>query len=344
MRAARPVDYPGRSIRAVKPIIVDCDPGHDDAAALLLALGSDEVELLGVTTVAGNQTLEKTTANAIRVLDCAGRADVPVAAGADRPLMRELHVAADIHGETGLEGADLPPPSRSPETAHAVDWMASTLQSAPAPVTLVPTGPLTNIALLLALHPGIEERIERIVLMGGSIGEGNVTPAAEFNIWADPEAAHRVFSTEIDLTMVGLDVTHKALLTPDHLEVLERAGEPGRLVADLYRFFLSIHGDRYGWAAAPVHDAVALAHVIDGSLLQMNRCGVMVDTGPALSRGRTNVDVRRQTDWLPLHHVAVDIDADRFLSLLVDRICGLGQALGPSRVYQSPRPPASAPG
>jgi inosine-uridine nucleoside N-ribohydrolase len=328
----------------VKPIIVDCDPGHDDAAALLLALASDEVELLGVTTVAGNQTLAKTTANAIRVLDCAGRPDVPVAAGASRPLVRELHVAADIHGETGLEGADLPAPSRAPEETHAVDWIAATLQAAPAPVTLVPTGPLTNIALLLALHPGIEERIERIVLMGGSIGEGNVTPAAEFNIWADPEAAHRVFSTDIELTMVGLDVTHKALLTPDHLEVLEAAGAPGKLVADLYGFFLSIHGERYGWAGAPVHDAVALAHVIDGSLLQMTRCGVMVDTGPELSRGRTNVDVRRQTGWLPLHHVAVDVDADRLLSLLVDRSCVLGPALGTSHAYQSPRPPASAPG
>jgi inosine-uridine nucleoside N-ribohydrolase len=323
---ARLVDYPRRSIRAVKPIIIDCDPGHDDAAALLLALASDEIELLGVTTVAGNQTLAKTTANAIRVLDCAGRADVPVAAGADRPLMRELHVAVDIHGETGLEGAELPPPSRPPVQAHAVDWIAATLGAAPAPVTLVPTGPLTNIALLFARYPGIEARIERLVLMGGSIGEGNVTPAAEFNIWADPEAAHRVFAADVDLTMVGLDVTHKALLTPDHLEVLEVAGEPGKLIADLYGFFLSIHGDRYGWVGAPVHDAVAVAHVIDGSLLQTTRCGVAIDTGGELSRGRTNVDVRRQTDWLPLHHVAVDVDADRFLALLVERISALGRA------------------
>jgi inosine-uridine nucleoside N-ribohydrolase len=279
-----------------------------------------------VTTVAGNQTLPKTTANAIRVLDCAGRADVPVAAGANRPFMRELHVAADIHGESGLEGAELPPPSRAPQETHAVDWIAATLEAATAPVTLVPTGPLTNIALLLARYPGIESRLERVVLMGGSIGEGNVTPAAEFNIWADPEAAHRVFATDVDVTMVGLDVTHKALLTPDHLEVLEVAGEPGKLVADLYRFFLSIHGDRYGWVGAPVHDAVAVAHVIDGSLLQTTRCGVMIDTGGELSRGRTNVDVRRQTDWRPLHHVAVDIDAERFLALLVDRISALGRA------------------
>src|SRR5262249_54037424 len=142
---ARLVDYLARSIRAVKPIIIDCDPGHDDAAALLLALASDEVEVLGVTTVAGNQTLAKTTANAIRVLDCAGRGDVPVAAGADRPLMRDLHVAADIHGETGLEGAELPPPSRDPGEDHAIDWLAATLEAAPERVTLVPTGPLTNI-------------------------------------------------------------------------------------------------------------------------------------------------------------------------------------------------------
>lgn len=326
--ATRLVDYPARSIRAVKPIIIDCDPGHDDAAALLLALASDEVQLLGVTTVAGNQTLAKTTANAIRVLDCAGRADVPVTVGADRPLMRELQVAVDIHGETGLEGAELPPPSRPPEAAHAVDWLAATLESAADPVTLVPVGPLTNIALLLARYPGIEARIERVVLMGGSIGEGNVTPAAEFNIWADPEAAHRVFSTDVDLTMVGLDVTHQALLTPAHLEVLEVAGAPGKLVADLYRFFLSIHGDRYGWVGAPVHDAVAVAHVIDGSLLQTTRCAVAIDTGGPLSRGRTNVDVRRQTTWQPLHHVAVDIDAERFLALLVERISALGQAAG----------------
>jgi purine nucleosidase/pyrimidine-specific ribonucleoside hydrolase len=308
----------------VKPIIIDCDPGHDDAAALLLALASDEVKLLGVTTVAGNQTLAKTTANAIRVLDCAGRADVPVAAGADRPLMRELHVAADIHGETGLEGAELPPPSRSPEKTHAVDWLAATLESAPAPVTLVPTGPLTNIALLFARYPGIEQRIERVVLMGGSIGEGNVTPAAEFNIWGDPEAAHRVFATDVDLTMVGLDVTHQALLTPDRLAVLETTGAPGKLIADLYRFFLSIHGARYGWVGAPVHDAVAVAHVIDGSLLQTTRCAVKVDTGGELSRGRTNADVRRQTEWTPLHHVATGIDAERFLTLLVKRISALG--------------------
>ena len=173
----------------------------------LLALGSDELELRGVTTVAGNQTLEKTTANAIRVLELAGRGEIPVAAGAGRPLVREPRVAADVHGETGLDGPDLPPPQAEPSPQHAVDFLAERIEGA----TLVATGPLTNVALLLARYP--EAKPERIVLMGGAIAEGNVTPAAEFNIWADPEAAQRVFTSGLDVTMVGLDVTHKALVT-----------------------------------------------------------------------------------------------------------------------------------
>src|SRR5205823_9039370 len=182
------------------PILLDCDPGHDDAIALLLALASPEVELLGVTTVAGNQTVEKTTANAIRILELVGREDVPVARGADRPLVREPFVAAYVHGESGLDGPDLPPARGEPVAQHAVDFLAERL----AGKTLVATGPLTNVALLLALHP--EARPDRIVLMGGAIAEGNVTPAAEFNVWADPEAAARVFASGIDMTMVGLDV------------------------------------------------------------------------------------------------------------------------------------------
>ena len=161
------------------PVLIDCDPGHDDAMALLLALASPELQLLGVSTVHGNQTLEKTTANALRVLEFAGRGDVPVAAGANRPLLREPTVAASVHGETGLDGPDLPPPAGAPATLHAVDFLADRLRMAGGPVTLIPTGPLTNIALLLALHPELHERIERIVLMGGAWGIGNVTPSAE---------------------------------------------------------------------------------------------------------------------------------------------------------------------
>jgi inosine-uridine nucleoside N-ribohydrolase len=306
------------------PIILDCDPGRDDAIALLLALASPEVELLGVTTVSGNQTLEKTTANAIRVLDHVGRDDVPVAAGAGRPLVRERHVASEVHGETGLDGPDLPPPSREPEPEHAVDWIAKALSSSPSPVTLVPTGPLTNLALFLARYPDLEPKVERVVLMGGSIGLGNVTPAAEFNIWADPEAASRVFSSRHDVTMVGLDVTHKALMTQRHADRLAQAGRAARLVADLYRFYVQFHRRQYGWNGVPVHDAGAVAHVIDSTLFHTEHRGVVVDTGPELSRGRTYVDLWGRQDWQPNCHVAVDVDVDGFLELLVRRIAGLG--------------------
>jgi inosine-uridine nucleoside N-ribohydrolase len=304
-------------------VILDCDPGHDDAIALLLALASPEITILGVTTVSGNQTLEKTTANAIRVLDHVGRRDVPVAAGAPRPLVRERHTAAEVHGESGLDGPNLPPPSRMPEPAHAIDWIATTVADSTEPVTLIATGPLTNVALLLARYPGLQSRLERIVLMGGAIGEGNVTPAAEFNIWADPEAAHRVFQSEIDLTMVGLDVTHQALITPAHTQRLAAAGNAGKLVADLYDFYARFHKSTYGWDGAPVHDAVAVAHVIDATLLTTRHCGVVVDTGPELSRGRTNVDLRQTMDWTPNCHVAHAIDSERFLELLVTRISAL---------------------
>jgi inosine-uridine nucleoside N-ribohydrolase len=307
----------------MRRVILDCDPGHDDAIALLLALGSPaEIELLGVTTVSGNQTLGKTTANAIRVLDHVGREDVPVAAGAPRPLVRERRVAENVHGETGLDGPDLPPPSRRPAPEHAIDWIAQALAASPEPVTLVPTGPLTNVALFLARYPELEPNIERIVLMGGAVGPGNVTPAAEFNIWADPEAAARVFTSGIDLTMVGLDVTHQALMTSAHAERVGRAGRAGTLVAELYAFYSRFHRDEYGWEGAPIHDAVALAHVIDPTLLQTRHCGVLVDTGPELSRGRTYVDLRGR--WAPNCHVALGIDAERFLELLIERISSLG--------------------
>jgi len=301
----------------VTEILLDCDPGHDDAIALLLALASPEVELVGVTTVAGNQTLDKTTANAIRVLELAGRGEIPVAAGADRPLVRELRVAANVHGESGLDGPNLPPPRAQPEGEHAVDFLAGRV----AGRTLVATGPLTNVALLLARHP--DARPERLVLMGGAIAEGNVTPAAEFNIWADPEAAARVFESGLDVTMVGLDVTHKALMTPEHAEELRKAGRAGQVVAELFDFFSVFHRDVYGFDGAPIHDAVAVAQVLRPELLQLKHVHVAVDTESTLCRGRTVVDVWRRTGNEPNANVAVDIDAEAFLSLLVERLSRL---------------------
>ena len=300
------------------PILLDCDPGHDDAIALLLALGSDELELRGVTTVAGNQTLEKTTANAIRVLELAGRAKIPVAAGAGRPLLREPRVAADVHGDTGLDGPDLPPPHVDPSPQHAVDFLAERVDGA----TLVATGPLTNVALLLARYP--EATPERIVLMGGAIAEGNVTPAAEFNIWADPEAARRVFTSGLDVTMVGLDVTHRALVTPAHASQLREAGRIGAVVAELLEFYGGYHRSVYGWDGSPIHDAVAVAHVIDPGLLELERLNVRIDTESELCRGRTVVDFWRRTGLEPTANVAVGIDAERFVDLLLQRLARLG--------------------
>jgi inosine-uridine nucleoside N-ribohydrolase len=299
------------------PILLDCDPGHDDAIALLLALASPELELRGVTTVAGNQTLEKTTANALRVLEHVGREDVAVAAGADRPLVREPHVAANVHGETGLDGPDLPPPRGKPVDAHAVEFLAEHIEPG---VVLVPVGPLTNVALLLARYP--EKRPERIVLMGGAVAEGNVTPAAEFNIWADPEAAARVFASGIELTMVGLDVTHKALFTPRHAERLE--GRAGATVRELLEFYGRFHADVYGFDGSPIHDALAVAQVFRPDLVETKHRGVKIDTGPELSRGRTYVDLWGRAGWEPNCHVCVDVDAGGFAELLIERINSLG--------------------
>jgi len=300
------------------PVLLDCDPGHDDAIAMLLALGSDELDVRGITTVAGNQTLEKTTANAIRVLELAGRAEIPVAAGAGRPLVREPRVAAEVHGETGLDGPDLPPPQGEPSPQHAVDFLAKRIEGA----TLVATGPLTNVALLLARHP--EAVPERIVLMGGAIAEGNVTPAAEFNIWADPEAAHRVFTSGLDVTMVGLDVTHQALVTSAHAEQLGQSGRIGTVVAELLEFYGGFHRTVYGWDGSPIHDAVAVAHVIDPTLLELEHVNVRVDCESELCRGRTVADIWRRTGLEPNANVAVGIDSERFVDLLLQRLARLG--------------------
>ena len=304
------------------PIILDCDPGHDDAIALLLALASPELELLGVTTTYGNQTLEKTTANALRVLELAGRADVSVAAGAAAPLARELVVAAHVHGESGLDGPTLPPPTAEPVSHDAVAWIADAVADAEAPVTLVPTGPLTNIARYLQAHG--TERIERIVLMGGAIAEGNMTPAAEFNIWADPEAAQLVFDAKLDVTMIGLDVTHKAVTGAEVQRRLRESGSVGVFVAELVDFFTVYHRQTYGWDGAPIHDAVAVAHVLRPGLVETKLRNVAVELESEFCRGRTVVDLWLRTDRPANAHVGVDLDTQAFFDLLVERIASLG--------------------
>ena len=303
------------------PVIIDCDPGHDDAMALLLAVASPELELVAVTTVAGNQTLDKVTANAIRVLDVAEVYDVPVAAGADRALVHASSAAGEVHGETGLDGPDLPPPSREPGPQHAVELIAEKLRE--RPLTLIPVGPLTNIALLLATHPELKPQIERVVLMGGAIGIGNVTPSAEFNIWADPEAAHRVFSSGLTVTMVGLDVTHRAMLSKERAEHLREQGRAGAVVADLHAFYRRFHERVYGHSDTPVHDALAVAHVIRPEVITTEHLNVVIDVTHGPCRGRTVVDQLKRTGNPPNTDVATDVDATGFIDLLTERIGAL---------------------
>jgi inosine-uridine nucleoside N-ribohydrolase len=306
----------------VIPILIDCDPGQDDAIALLLAVASPEVELLGVTTVAGNQTLDKTTANALKVLELAGREDVRVAAGADRPLVGELVVADDAHGESGLDGPSLPSPRTKPLQQHAVDFLAERILASNRPVTLVPLGPLTNVALLLVEHPDVARRLHRVVLMGGAIGEGNQTPSAEFNIWIDPEAAFRVFQSGLDVTMVGLDVTNRAVLTEEDADGLRGTGPVGGAVAAMLDFYGTFYRVAYDHGGCPVHDAVAVAHLIRPQIVQWVERHVAVELGSGLCRGRTVVDMRRRRilTAAPNARVAVDIDVAGFRRLLLGRL------------------------
>jgi inosine-uridine nucleoside N-ribohydrolase len=306
---------------APTPIILDCDPGHDDALALLLALHRPEARLLGVTTVAGNATLENTTRNALSVLTLIGRTDVPVAVGADRPLRRPLVTAAHVHGTSGLEGADMPAPTAQPIDEPAVDFMARLIEESEEPVTLVATGPLTNVALLRRRHASAFARLAHICLMGGAMGEGNLTASAEFNIWVDPDAAAEVFAGGRPLTMIGLDVTHQAIVTHADAERMGESGNrTGRVFADLLHYFARFHRERYGWDGSPIHDAVTVAHVLDEDLVTTASYRVDVETESELTRGRTVVDVRGLSGQPPNARVGLEIDRARFVDLLVEAV------------------------
>jgi inosine-uridine nucleoside N-ribohydrolase len=307
------------------PIFVDCDPGQDDALALLLALASPELDVLGVTTVAGNQTIDKTTANALKVLELADRTDIPVAAGASGPLVGDLAVADDAHGETGLDGPDLPEPAARPVEQPAADFLAERLLSAQRPTTLVALGPLTNVALLLRLHPQAASHIDRLVLMGGAIREGNQTPSAEFNIWTDPEAAAIVFESGLDVTMVGLDVTNRSILTPADADRLRGSGRVGAAAAAMVDFYLGFYLNFYDHGGAPIHDALAVATVVRPELVSTEHRHAAVELAHGLCRGRTVVDMRRRTALPePNAHVAVDVDVQAFRDLLLERLASLG--------------------
>ncbi|WP_429075433.1 pyrimidine-specific ribonucleoside hydrolase RihA [Aeromonas veronii] len=304
------------------PVILDCDPGHDDAIALILALASPELDVLAVTTSAGNQTPDKTLNNALRILTLLGRDDIPVAAGAPKPLARELIIADNVHGESGLDGPKLPDPAFAPQAMTGIELMARCLRESPEPVTLVPTGPLTNIALLLAAHPELKGKIARIVLMGGAAGAGNWTPAAEFNIYVDPEAADMVFKSGIPITMCGLDVTHEAQVMDEDIERVRAITNPvAQCVAGLLDFFMIYHRDpKWGFAGAPLHDPCTIAWLLAPELFHGVECRVDIETSGEHTVGMTVVDRYGLTGKPANALVLLGLDRPGFIDLLVTRL------------------------
>ncbi len=311
---------------AARKIIIDTDPGQDDALAILLALASPELEVLGITAVAGNVPLALTQKNARKICELAGRPETRVFAGAARPLLRKLVTAEEVHGRTGLDGPDLPEPRMPLQDIHAVDFIIETLMSQPEKsVTLCPLGPLTNIALALSRAPEIAPRIREIVLMGGGFFEGgNVTPAAEFNIYVDPHAADIVLQAGVPLVMMPLDVTHKALTTRKRLTAIRALGTPVALAAaQLLDFFERFDEEKYGTDGGPLHDPCVIAYLIKPELFGGKSCNVIVETGSELTMGMTVIDWWRVTERPHNALVMRDIDADGFFALLTERLSRL---------------------
>ncbi|KQM61210.1 uridine-preferring nucleoside hydrolase UriH [Agreia sp. Leaf210] len=310
-----------------RKIILDCDPGHDDAIAILLAHGNPQIELLAVTTVVGNQTLEKVTRNALAVAEIAGIVGVPFAAGCPRPLVRTIEVAADIHGESGMDGPELPESSRELDGRHAVDLIIDTIMaSEPGEITLVPTGGLTNIALAARKEPRIVSRVREVVLMGGGFHVGNWSATAEFNIIIDPEAAHIVFNESWPLTMVGLDLTHQALATPEVRARIEAIGTaPSRFVGELLDFFASTYLEAQGFTHPPVHDPCAVAYVIDPSVMTVRKTPLDVELTGTLTLGMTVADFRSPPPADCTTQVAVDLDTEKFWTLIEDALHRIGE-------------------
>lgn len=322
----------------MEKIIIDCDPGHDDAIAILLAAGNPGIDLLGITTVAGNQTLPKVTRNALAICAAAG-ITVPVAAGASVPLVTPQVVAKDIHGDTGLDGPVLPEPTFGLDARHAVDFIIDTVMAhEPKTVHLVPVGPLTNIALAMRKEPAIIDRVKSVVLMGGAYTRGNSTPCAEFNIYVDPEAAEAVFRGAWDVTMVGLDLTHQALATAELQDrVRSIGGDLAQFVLDIWGFVGGAYKKVYEFDYPPVHDAVCVAAIADPHLLTSAKAFVTVELHGEWTKGMT---VTNFADVPGMHHmpfdgqelgaattnVAMKLDWDRFADLVVDSIAALAAA------------------
>ncbi len=302
-------------------VILDCDPGHDDAFAILLAAASKRIELLGVTTVVGNSYLENTTINARKVMDLFDL-DVPVFPGCARPLLRDVVIAPQIHGKSGLDGATLPPPKRKIEKIHAVDFIAQTLQKYEDAV-LVPTGPLTNIALFMLRYPELRNRISLIVLMGGGIAFGNVTPVAEFNIFADPEAAKIVFNSGVPIVMVPLDLTHQVVATEKEADVLRSLGERFQIMADLLMFFKSTYKRVFNIDGAILHDPCTVMYLLHPEIFESRDYYVDVETKGELTYGQTVVDVWRTTGKRANAKVLLKVDREKFFQIFFEQLRSL---------------------
>lgn len=310
------------------PLIIDSDPGLDDALAIGLAVARPELYLLAVTTVGGNVDVRHCTENALRLLHAFGRPDIPVAEGADGPLTGAIVRATAIHGEGGIGRTMLPPSPSAPHPEGAVALIARLLRDSPVPVTIAPIGPLTNIALLIRLHPELLPRIGHLALMGGSVGEGNTTASAEFNVYADPEAADIVFRSGIPITMLGLDVTHQATLDARAADRLRTAGtESGRIAAELVDFAIERVGQWYGGTTTAIHDAVAIAHLAIADLVAVASYNVRIDTTDGPARGRTvceGMTGRMERSGLaPNAEVGIRIDQGRFEDILVEAFSAL---------------------
>lgn len=316
-----------------KAIIMDCDPGHDDAIAIMLALAADNIDLLGITTVGGNQTVEKTTINACKVLEKINRSDILVAKGKSKPLIKKLKVAEDCHGKSGMDGPILPESSMRPVAENAISFMAGLIRRCDRKVCLVPTGPLTNIAAFLLAYPELHNKIECISFMGGGVYEGNRTTYSEFNIWNDPEAAHIVFHSNIPLVMHGLDVTHKAIIYKEEFCLFHEAkDEISKFVGELLDFFSIFYtGPLRRMPGCPMHDSCAVAYLIDPTLFSVKEAYLDLDLKGVYNEGACITDFRKHGDVKYNSVVAMDIDRGRFLKLLKDSCKYLGARVGENR-------------
>lgn len=306
------------------PLIIDCDPGVDDAIALLVAFASPELEIRGITTVAGNVPLSLTQSNARKICELAKRFDMPVYAGCPRPIIRPLATAEEVHGKTGLDGTDLPEPTMPLQAQHGVDFLIETLMNVDDPITLATLGPLTNLAIALIKQPRIGSKIRHVVLMGGAITQGNITPSAEFNIYVDPHAAHVVFTSGLDLTLITLDITHQVLTTPERLGKIRSLQTPvGEAAAGLLSVYSAHDMKKYGLPGGPLHDPCVIAYLLRPDLFTSQKRHVAIEINSALTLGRTVVDLWQDTPDPPTVNVVNTVNAEGVYELVIDRLAEL---------------------